>query len=181
VFDDGGTCYTCHLPHISDFRPLLKRPQGQLCIRCHVDSAPENPSQAGEFHGAVRGGQCTGCHNPHGTNTPALLKESPDTLCRSCHPDITVDGDGRPFRYLHGPVGAGNCVACHELRHRHPRKEGDQFLRQKRYRICSLCHDTPRDHVPSNYRPKMREVRNDCLACHEPHGAANSSLVREEF
>jgi predicted CXXCH cytochrome family protein len=180
VFRDKGTCYTCHLPHISDFRPLLKRPQGELCTRCHLDAAPENRAEAREFHGAVTGGTCTGCHNPHGTNTEKLLKDGRDALCRSCHVGITVGRDGAALRYLHGPVGAGNCTACHELGHRHER-EGDVFLRKKGSRVCSLCHETSTEHVPANYRPKMREVRNDCLACHEAHGADNPFLLQAGF
>ncbi len=173
VFEEG-TCYTCHLPHISDFRPLLKRPERQLCTSCHTEVA-EIP--AGLVHGALKADRCTGCHNPHGTNTEFLLKESRDELCRGCHGEVLRDGDGAPLRYLHGPVGAGNCTACHTLGHRHA-SAGDRFLRAEGSRVCALCHETGPDHVPVRFRAKMEEVRNDCLACHLPHGAGNRFMMR---
>lgn len=177
---EKGTCYTCHLPHISDFRPLLKRPERELCTRCHSAVLPKEPGRSRGLHGALTAGRCTGCHNPHGTNTEKLLRGTRDDLCRSCHPAAVRDGKGASFRFVHGPVGAGNCTACHELRHQHARV-GDEFLRAEGRAVCTLCHDTREGHVPDRYRPKMREVRNDCLACHVPHGADNQFMMRSGF
>lgn len=181
VFRKDGNCYTCHVSHISDFRPLLTRPQGELCARCHPDVVPEAPAERRKLHGVLRKGKCTGCHNPHGTNTERLLKGSRDELCRDCHPQITQGQDGRPWRYLHGPVGANDCTSCHDLRHAHAQNPDDRFLRAKGKALCSLCHDVPPEHVPERYRSKMREVRNECPACHVPHGAANPFLLRERL
>ncbi|GAB4261871.1 MAG: hypothetical protein Kow0092_11750 [Deferrisomatales bacterium] len=178
VFHDGGTCYTCHRPHISDFRPLLHRPERELCPRCHGEADPARPDPAAPFHGALTDGRCTGCHEPHGTNTESLLRDGRDALCAGCHGEgIRASGQGA-FRFVHGPVGAGTCSACHELAHRH-RAAGDAFLRTDRQELCALCHDTPEAHVPGRYRAKAREVRNDCLACHAPHGADNRFLLRD--
>jgi len=179
VFDKGN-CYTCHLPHISDFRPLLKRPEKILCTSCHTGILPEKVSEQRMLHGALRKGRCTGCHNPHGTNTEKLLKGSRDELCARCHPGVLQGEGGKPLRYVHGPVGAGNCTACHELEHRHER-QGDRFLRARGSRVCALCHDTAPDHVPPRFRAKMSEVRNDCLACHLPHGSDNRFMMREGY
>jgi predicted CXXCH cytochrome family protein len=177
VFREGGSCYTCHLPHISDFRPLLKQREGELCTKCHTAVLPEDRAAQRLLHGALREGPCSGCHNPHGTNTERLLQGRRDTLCRECHPGVLKDREGEGFRYVHGPVGAGNCSACHELSHRH-RERDDAFLKTERYALCDLCHSTGRDHVPERYRSKMREVGNYCLACHLPHGADNPFLIR---
>lgn len=173
----GGDCYTCHLPHISDFKPLLKRPELELCGKCHQGVRAEDGAAARLVHGVVAQGRCSGCHNPHGTNTPSLLKGSPDALCRDCHGAVTRTPGGAPWRYLHGPVGSGTCTACHALAHRH-RQGGDRFLLGKGSEVCARCHDTPLEHVPANYRAKAREVRNDCLVCHAPHGAGNPALLR---
>lgn len=177
LFKEGGTCYSCHVPHISDFRPLLKRPQQALCTSCHVEVLPEDRGQRRLLHGVVDQGQCTGCHNPHGTNSAALLTDTPDALCAGCHQGVLRDAQGKTFAFLHGPVGTGSCTACHELNHRHQRAD-DLFLREPGSRTCGLCHATPEQHVPQRYRSKMREVRNDCLACHVPHGAGNAFLMK---
>lgn len=184
VFAQGGTCYTCHLPHISDFKPLLKRPQEELCVRCHQKSLPADPAEKELLHGAVQKGRCTGCHNPHGTNTPRLLRGASDVLCASCHKRVlTAAAPGEenprrpPWKFLHGPVAAGTCTACHELRHGHT--DGDTvFLKAKGSRVCGLCHETKPEHVRENFRSKMREVQNDCLSCHLPHGGDDPFLLR---
>ncbi len=177
VFDEGGTCYTCHLPHISDFRPLLKRPERELCTRCHTGVIPEDAGARARLHGALTRGRCTGCHNPHATNTDNLLRDGEDALCAGCHGEVTRDGEGRPLAYLHGPVGAGNCTACHLLGHEH-RRPGDRFLLARGSAVCARCHDTRVDHVPRRFRAKAREVRGDCLACHLPHGADDPFMMR---
>ncbi len=177
VFEEGD-CYTCHLPHISDFRPLLKRPERQLCTSCHTDVLPDDPAAEPLIHGALTKGRCTGCHNPHGTNTRGLLRDTGDRLCQGCHGEVLRKGKGGgAYRYLHGPVGAGSCTACHVLGHRHGKK-GDAFLREPGSRVCGLCHETAPDHVPPRFRAKVREVRNDCLACHVPHGADDPFMMR---
>jgi len=181
LFREQGTCYTCHVPHISDFRPLLKRPQKELCTKCHPDVLPEDVAEQRKLHGALSEGRCTRCHNPHGTNTERLLEGTRDTLCLGCHPKAARNEWGGAYQYLHGPVGAGNCTACHELRHRHDRDRNDGFLRARGKALCDLCHQVPPEHVPERYRPKMQEVRNDCLACHVPHGAGNPFLMRDRL
>lgn len=177
VFKEGGTCYTCHLPHISDFRPLLKRPEEELCLRCHLKTIPQDAAKSRLLHGAVGKSRCTGCHNPHGTNSEKLLRGTRDSLCAACHPRALGSADGTPWKYLHGPVGTGNCTACHLLAHSHT-GDDDAFLKVKRSRVCSLCHETKPDHVKENYRAKMREVQNDCLSCHQPHGGKDKFLLR---
>lgn len=177
VFKEGGTCYTCHLPHISDFKPLLKRPEEELCLRCHVKVLPPDAAGRRLQHGAIGKSRCTGCHNPHATNTEKLLRGTRDALCAACHPKALSAPDGKPWRYLHGPVGTGNCTACHVLGHAHA-ADGDRFLKAKGSRVCGLCHETRPDHVKENYRAKMREVQNDCLTCHSPHGGNDKFLMR---
>jgi len=179
VFKEGGSCPTCHMPHISDFEPLLKKPQVELCTECHKTILPKDKEKYRLLHGAVKKGLCTGCHNPHGTNTEKLLKNEKDKLCRDCHASATVNEEGQQMEYLHGPVGAGNCTACHKLGHGHER-DGDQFLAADRMDVCTLCHEILPEHVPANYASKMREVGNECLACHNPHGANNPKMLRPE-
>lgn len=180
VFTQGGTCPTCHKPHISDYEPLLQKPQTELCSDCHKNVLPTDSEELKLMHGALTKGLCTGCHNPHGTNTEKLLKEERDGLCRKCHLKLITDENGKQLDYLHGPVGAGNCTACHDLGHRHG-KQDDLFLVVKKKKVCPLCHDVSMEHVPQNYASKMREVGNDCLKCHNPHGANNPKMIHAEM
>jgi predicted CXXCH cytochrome family protein len=179
VFKEGGTCYTCHLPHISDFKPLLKRAEEELCLRCHEKSFPSDKGSRRLLHGALTKGRCTGCHSPHGSNESRLLRRKPDPLCAECHPEVLKAPDGKPWKYFHGPVGTGNCTACHDLGHRHAALD-DKFLKAKGSKVCALCHATGPEHVKENYRAKMREVQNECLVCHSPHGAGSKLLMQGE-
>jgi predicted CXXCH cytochrome family protein len=178
VFKDGN-CRTCHRPHISDTRPLLKDPQPQLCLKCHPTALPDKFERDAMLHGALKGGKCSGCHNPHASDEAKLVRASRDAACADCHKKSLVDEKGKPWTFLHGPVGANQCTACHELRHRHVSKPSDKFLRtDPPYRACEACHQLPPEHVPYAYRSRMPRIGNDCLGCHLPHGAGNKFMLK---
>lgn len=58
----AGFCTACHLPHQSNYRPLLKKSPRENCRYCH---------QAGDVgknsaHADNSDIECRECHNPHG-------------------------------------------------------------------------------------------------------------------
>ncbi len=87
----------------------------------------------------------------------------------TCHPAIGG------LKNLHQPVKDGDCLACHQQTVKeHPIKGGKSFaLAAKGAELCSQCHDAMGKkkvvHAP------VKE--GDCLACHNPHGAANRFLL----
>jgi len=173
-----GTCYTCHLPPHQRFPPAPQTPREGALHPLPRSSDPEAPNPQAP---------CTelwtaGVHRvprSHGTNSEKLLKDTRDSLCRGCHPQVAKRDDGSP----NATCTARSGPELHGLprAQAQSRQAGGLFLRKPGSQVCSLCHDTPQTHVPANYGAKMREVRNDCLACHQPHAADNPFLKRPGF
>lgn len=66
-----GECIVCHVPHDSQFAPLLKVSKDDLCPTCHRE-----PRQALGLHNKAseRKFGCTDCHDPHFGNAQYFLK-----------------------------------------------------------------------------------------------------------
>lgn len=56
-----GECLTCHDPHRTEHRKLLKQAVFDTCVDCHDE--PEDLSE--EAHGGGGVEHCTTCHDPH--------------------------------------------------------------------------------------------------------------------
>jgi predicted CXXCH cytochrome family protein len=115
---------------------------------------------------------CDTCHQavaaPHpqpGAKTFALT-QAPAELCANCH-------DAFAFPRLHGPVGAGDCLACHTPH----ASDADALLRQAGDELCFGCHGDVRQELT---RPHVHAAAADgCTSCHSPHGAAQAKLLAE--
>ncbi|HEX9021562.1 MAG TPA: cytochrome c3 family protein [Nitrospirota bacterium] len=78
-------CLSCHSPHASTEKKLLKGTLAGVCGECHADSiARQERSQT--KHEPVNEGQCTLCHAPHASDQIFLLqKPSVVETCGICH------------------------------------------------------------------------------------------------
>lgn len=72
-------CLTCHFPHRSIQRALLRQPILETCTDCHDD--PEDLSE--EAHGREGVERCTGCHDPHFGQPPMLKSGRSPTVQQS--------------------------------------------------------------------------------------------------
>ncbi|QNN24304.1 tetratricopeptide repeat protein [Planctomycetales bacterium ZRK34] len=97
------------------------------------------------------------------------LPDDPTSCIRSgCHENRLN------YNYVHGPVAAGDCGACHKLT-----DEADhrfQLLREKQD-LCTYCHQFEVDAMPVLHDPVKT---GQCLGCHDPHGGYDRSLTREQ-
>jgi predicted CXXCH cytochrome family protein len=66
-----GECLSCHEPHTSDYRSLLKSSRGSLCGVCHKE---KRLAQGMHDRARLREMVCLDCHDPHFSNGPFLLK-----------------------------------------------------------------------------------------------------------
>ncbi|NOX90396.1 MAG: hypothetical protein GXO77_15405 [Calditrichaeota bacterium] len=64
-----GKCTTCHHPHLSKNKYLLKRAGQQLCLYCHQKS----DVLKNEVHEDLGDTACTECHNAHGGDEASFL------------------------------------------------------------------------------------------------------------
>lgn len=125
------SCESCHNPHGSATRPLLKAGTvNDLCTGCHAE-------KRGPFiweHAPVRE-NCMNCHEAHGSNQELLLVAPRPFLCQQCHTNRTHQnklvtsvnqaGGADPSERLM----ARSCQTCHAQIHGSNHPAGVRFLR----------------------------------------------------
>jgi len=100
---DREGCLSCHCPHASSQKGLLKDEKKSLCATCHADTvltqaklAQREKQEREEARGKVikgalthlpiQEGKCDSCHASHGSDGMFLLKgSSVIELCGTCH------------------------------------------------------------------------------------------------
>ena len=205
VHEPTADCISCHSPHASDYLHSLHRPADETCFSCHED-LKEQVVTATTPHAAVfTGERCANCHDAHAADRPMLLRNRQDTLCLQCHdrPIKTVTGwtipDMAPIlrdrKYLHGPIRAGNCDACHAVHGAtHSRLLRAHFTEAfyetsfdlGSYALCFSCHAdelvlTERTTTITGFRDGERNLHylhvhrdrkgRTCRTCHDVHGS----------
>jgi len=110
------------------------------------------------LHAGYGEGDCSECH-PGGPGK----RGGPDSaLCHECHD--RMDG----ARFLHGPVGAGQCTSCHD-----PHGSSfPSFTRAPGATLCVSCHDQP-----SSESHLKAGLGQGCEKCHNPHGSAKKFFL----
>jgi len=161
-----GRCSSCHDPHVSDHKKLMKDEINSLCLNCHKKLA--NLLQGAKIHGALKRGLCTDCHFGHSGKNKSLLVKAENELCWDCHEKLT-DQLSRP--YVHPLFEQGSCSSCHDA---HVSRE-ENLLKDKPNTTCRKCHGP---------RCKAGEVsistateKLDCTLCHTGHSSQNKGLL----
>jgi predicted CXXCH cytochrome family protein len=205
-------CGICHEPHGSAHAHVLKQPIEENCFSCHQE-IERMIADVSAPHGAVSlDGKCANCHDAHASNRPMLLKARQDELCLECHDTAIEAVDGRTIpdmsasirdrEFLHGPVKAGECSACHKVHGgSHSRLLAEEFTESfytsfdiKHYALCFQCHEDelvtePRTAALTDFRDgdlnlhylhvHRDEKGRTCRACHEMHGSNLPSHIAE--
>ncbi len=103
--------------------------------------------------------QCQDCHNLKGRKI-SYRRMIPSATCTSaqCHA-----GMGKA-KFVHGPVGGGTCIACHNPhgtsnRHIVTRPGGEG---------CYICHDSKRQEFKGK-AVHSPVAKGECGDCHDPH------------
>lgn len=169
---DTVQCTSCHDPHLSTFKFLVKEnARGAVCMTCH-----DKPGWIGSRHeaslapypaggtGTVGDLGCLACHAPHNGQSPSrLLQTSNRTV-------------GTPLPWAEENV----CFSCHQAggtgidpaRNRAAPDVRTQFQKLSHHPV-ELKTD---EHQPvfTNHLPEPERVVNDrkhveCADCHNPH------------
>ncbi|WP_456387081.1 cytochrome c3 family protein [Desulfolithobacter sp.] len=158
----AGVCISCHNPHGS-FEPLqLERTGQEICLVCHEGKRKD--LEANVVHPPVEEG-CVDCHDPH--QSPMRFQLRGDgkmvaSLCFNCH-----EKDMFTQKHQHGPVGTGDCIACH-----YPHSSANEKLLiapPDNGKLCFECHENVREQLT---RKNTHEpVEEDCSTCHDPHSS----------
>jgi len=167
----AGDCTSCHDPHASDEKPLLRGKSDDLCFGCHVD-VKESLGKA-HVHSAIDSG-CTTCHNPHGSAHAKLLPDEGAATCIACHDAIgeKVDKASVP----HPPVKSEKaCASCHSPH----ASDNEKLLLSPEKETCLSCHKTIVTPAMTVVHPPA--AQGECAACHDPHGGSNRELLVASF
>ena len=161
----AGDCLTCHTPHASDEKGLLKQPQAVLCGACHAEAQAALSAKA-PHPPAVK--ECTACHLPH-AGPVNLLKAAPPALCETCHADIKAQV---ARAHPHPPAAAGECLTCHN-----PHGSANKrILKDAPTALCVSCHAEFKDQMAARFTHPPAAA-GDCASCHEPHGSDAEHLL----
>lgn len=161
-------CGSCHDPHTSNYKFLIKEEVGALCKSCHTKRAEMQEV----YHLPVEEGDCTSCHDPHFSKNKHLLIAKQGDLCFTCHePESIFPGDGK-----HGPAKQKQCLKCH-----YPHGSDNEWLLvENKKKICITCHskDLKDPRVIKAHR-SYPVSGADCVSCHNPHASDKKNLTRK--
>lgn len=114
------------------------------------------------FHDPYASRECESCHS---SKQALVLIATKERLCATCHDGSMFEG-----HFVHGPVAAGQCGACHE-----PHKSRfPHLLKSEGSNVCVDCHDSTTVELETH----SQQVGEDCLACHSPHSSSLAALLR---
>lgn len=124
------------------------------------DTKPSEGFRAYFIHSPLdREAQCEDCHELKGDGF-SYKRFVPSTTCTTaqCHAQM---GKGK---FVHGPVGSGECFACHNP-HGTP---NPKIVMRPAGEGCYLCHDTEMKEFKGQVvHPPVSE--GECIECHDPH------------
>lgn len=163
----GGDCTSCHDPHQSAQKAMLREPMPKLCFQCHPDSILKQTV----MHPPVKGGDCSGCHDNHQSDFAGRLIMEGNALCFMCHPD--KEEGLKKKQTVHPPVKQ-SCVLCHD-QHGAMNKA---VLKEKVPDICAMCHPNEASLVKKALvKHAPMSDANPCMTCHDPHFSDTPKLL----
>ncbi len=123
------------------------------------------------FHVGEREGPCLDCH-PMTVDQPTRKpKGREDSICTPCH------GLKSAAQFVHGPVGAFVCLACHQETAAQGRPRFAVLAEEAEH--CNSCHKTKRRLVEKKYLHGPLAV-GVCVVCHDPHGSSFKFQLHRE-
>jgi predicted CXXCH cytochrome family protein len=161
LINSDSSCVECHDAHATNQEYFLKKPEPELCDRCHRDLT----SGMKYIHGPVRM-SCVFCHDAHASDIADDLHEPVHELCLECHGENVdkIRFSSEPFLLFEGRV---------ELLK-------DSFERLKPLRLAKNGTGHPVEGHPV-YVPAEGDTEElNCLSCHKAHADASSPQLLKQ-
>ncbi len=143
------------------FSPSIGKKRGEIPPKgfsrffVHKDQAPAN---------------CKECHRfKRGKyKFKRLIPSQSNCTTSGCHDDMGKKA------HVHGPVGAGVCISCHNPHGSSRENE----LQRSGGALCMICHQAKKDEF--NKKVVHPPVEEGCVDCHDPHESARRFQLRGE-
>jgi predicted CXXCH cytochrome family protein len=129
------------------------------CVSCHATVTKHTA-----VHPKVA--ECESCHVPKTRDAHAF----DDKKCSVCHQMVKKND-----KFVHGPVAAGECLACHDP---HGSDEPAQ-VRVFGSDLCQKCHVDMKARLAEK-RFTHAPVKEDCATCHNPHASPSKYQIRND-
>jgi DmsE family decaheme c-type cytochrome len=163
-------CMTCHAGHAESFSKTLmgrigkKQPGKFACENCHG---------AGSVHVKLGGGRGVGGIISFRSDDLTRSVQDNNAICLACH----EKGDRTYWSGSIHEVRNVACTNCHTIM----KSVSQKFQLKTVYEpeTCFQCHKDKRAQMARSSHMPLREGKITCTDCHQPHGTANPSLLRE--
>ena len=111
--------------------------------------------------------QKTVCIDCHRLDTTPVNYHPMDVMESTCQTDACHQGMGKD-EYVHGPVGGGVCISCHNP---HGSLEKHEVSRSGSS-LCLICHEDKGSELEQKHVHGI--ITSDgCISCHDPHESPN--------
>ncbi len=150
--DEQQTVRVDWTPYAASFRKQARR---SLAV-------PPEGDGRGVFHDPEREVACLPCHPLAVDEATRKPQKREDSICSPCHRSKLETA------FVHGPVGAFTCLACH--RERSPESLPKYSVAEQGSELCNACHETQRDLADHRFVHGPLAV-GQCKVCHDPHGS----------
>jgi predicted CXXCH cytochrome family protein len=127
------------------------------CVQCHGDVVKHTVLHP-------KSSDCVSCHVPKARDAHQFTVKA----CASCHQMVK-----QTDKYVHGPVAAGECLACHDPHG----SEEPQMVRMFGAELCERCHVDMKARLAEK-RFTHAPVKEDCSSCHNPHASPSKYQIR---
>lgn len=97
------------------------------------------------------------------SQTEMSPKKGESCITSNCHTQMDK------VKYLHGPVAAGECAACHGSAPKHI-SNPEKYKFKQISRVSEKCYSCHEKFKPKKFVHSPVE-NGECLACHNPHGS----------
>jgi len=156
---------------VPSLKKLTVAESNATCLNCHEKS--NQASFLSSMH-ASQNVACTSCHSVHNyKSVNAQLKTKTDTeTCVTCHKAERSEMN----KTSHHPVREGKmgCSSCHNP---HDGIRPKMIKAESVNELCYQCHTEKRGPFLFEHAP----VREDCVACHQPHGSNHKSMLTSKM
>lgn len=139
ILDKEG-CLSCHNPHASKQKGLVKGDLITTCGSCHQDTI-QRQEKSETKHEPIKDGKCAACHDPHASDNLYLVKQSSVIdLCGSCHDwqKHSTHPIGEKVRDPRNKNLTLQCLSCH-------RSHGTEYKHFIPFpttsELCTQCHE----------------------------------------